>query len=86
MGNEMNVLNRLHSVFTASAIRFRERVCEECNYSVPTFYRKIRSGDRIENGRVVPVLSNAEKGKIREIAEEVREELENSMLDLMDGK
>lgn len=82
MDKEMNVLNKLHSAFTASAIRFRERVCEECNYSVPTFYRKVRSEDRIENGRVISVLSNAEKGKIREIAEEVRGELESSVLDL----
>ncbi|MFX1706895.1 hypothetical protein PV783_23190 [Chitinophaga sp. CC14] len=68
MGNEMNVLNKLHSAFTASAIHFRERVCEECNYSVPTFYRKVRSRDGIENGRVVSVLSNAEKDKIRDVA------------------
>lgn len=79
MGNEMNALNKLHSAFTASAIRFRERVCEECNYSVPTFYRKVRSGDKIENGRLVSVLSNAEKGKIREIADEVIGELESSV-------
>lgn len=86
MGNEINVLNKLHSAFTASATRFRERVCEECNYSVPTFYRKVRSGDRIENGKLVSVLSNAEKGKIREIAEEVRGELESLVLDLREGE
>ena len=45
--------------------------CEECNYSTPTFYRKMRGVDRRIDGRLIPALSNAEKQKIREIWEGV---------------
>ena len=36
-----NVLFMLHSEFTTVAQHLRDRVCEECNFSVPTFYRKV---------------------------------------------
>jgi hypothetical protein len=49
-------------------VNFRERVCEECNWSVPTFYRKLRL--TTENA-----LSNAEKEMIMELMEEVMAQL-----------
>jgi len=69
-----NVLFMLHTEFTTVARHFRERVCEECNFSVPTFYRKVRSRDKIIEGKPIPALSNAEKDKIREIGEDIKEE------------
>ena len=49
-------------------VNFRERVCEECNWSVPTFYRKLRL--TTENA-----LSNAEKEMIMAVMQEVLEQL-----------
>ena len=46
----------------------------------------MRGVNKIEHGRVVHVLSNAEKGKISEVAEEVRIEFENSVLHLINPK
>lgn len=74
MSSDIKTLNALLEMYTEFAkvpVLFKERVCEECNYSTPTFYRKMRSIDRRINGKLVQVLSKAEKGKIREIAEEV---------------
>ncbi|HEY9262561.1 hypothetical protein [Chitinophaga sp.] len=75
-----NVLFMLHSEFTTVAQHLRDRVCEECNYSVPTFYRKLRSRDKVIEGRVIPALSNAEKDKIREIGEAIKEEFSASIV------
>jgi hypothetical protein len=67
----LNGLLEMYSEFAKVPVLFKERVCEECNYSTPTFYRKMRGIDRRINGKLVQVLSKAEQGKIREIAEEV---------------
>ncbi|WP_143308308.1 hypothetical protein [Chitinophaga vietnamensis] len=70
----INVLLDMHTKLTGFPIRFRERVCEECNWSIPTFYRKMRLKDRpspTEKGKMIPALSNAEKEKIIEVMEEV---------------
>ncbi|PSL42301.1 hypothetical protein CLV51_1159 [Chitinophaga niastensis] len=77
--NEPNVLNRLHTEFSTVAVHFRNRVCEECNYSTPTFYRKMRGKDKKVEGKLVPALSNAEKDKIREIGEDVKNDLITSI-------
>jgi hypothetical protein len=77
-----NVLFMLHTEFTVVAKNFREKVCEECNYSIPTFYRKMRERDRVVDGKNVPVLSNAEKDKIREIGAIVRDEFISSITDM----
>lgn len=86
MNKEMNVLNKLHAAFITIPVRFRERVCEECNYSTPTFYRKVRGVNKIENKKVIHALSNAEKAKIEEVAEEVRREFENLVSHLINPK
>ena len=77
-----NVLFMLHTEFTTVAQHFRERVCEECNFSVPTFYRKVRGRNKIIDGRPIPALSNAEKDKIREIGENIKNEIISSIADL----
>ena len=69
-----NVLFMLHTEFTTVALHFRKRVCEECNFSTPTFYRKARGRDKVIEGKPIPALSNAEKDKIREIGEDIKEE------------
>ncbi|HEY9262425.1 hypothetical protein [Chitinophaga sp.] len=67
----VNILLDLHTKFSKLPVLFRERVCEECNYSTPTFYRKMRGMDRRVEDKLVQALSKAEKEKIRELAEEV---------------
>lgn len=52
---------------------FRNRVCDECRFSVPTFYRKMRSINEIKDGKLVEVLSGAEAGKIRELVNEIKD-------------
>ncbi|HEY8957983.1 hypothetical protein [Chitinophaga sp.] len=70
----INVLLDIHTKLSGLPVVFREKVCEECNWSTPTFYRKMRGKDKPnpnEKGKVIPALSNAEKQKIIEIMEEV---------------
>lgn len=47
-----NMLFNSYCLFSSSYIAFRNLVCEECDWSVPTFYRKLRS---------ISALSNADK-------------------------
>ncbi|HVI46756.1 MAG TPA: hypothetical protein VM802_17895 [Chitinophaga sp.] len=43
---------------------------------MPTLYRKMRGIDTTnDNGKLIPALSNAEKDKILEVAEEIKEYL-----------
>ncbi|WP_436487413.1 hypothetical protein [Chitinophaga sp. ARDCPP14] len=66
----------LHTLFSALPTVFREYVCEECNWSTPTFYRKLRTKDMVnpENPkRVISAISKAEKDKIIEIGLKVFE-------------
>jgi hypothetical protein len=71
---QKNMLLDIHTMLSDFPVMFREKVCEECNWSTPTFYRKMRGKDKPspnENGKIIPALSNAEKQKIAEIMEEV---------------
>lgn len=76
---EQNVLNKLHYELINLPILFRNRVCEECNYSIPTYYRKMRGKEKLLEGKVVPALSNADREKIKEIGEGVKNHLINSI-------
>lgn len=80
MSNAQNVLLNLHTLLSRLPVSFRERVCEECNWSVPTFYRKVRLKDKKEDGKIVYALSNAESAMIvkvlREVCAALEEELE----------
>jgi hypothetical protein len=69
----VNMLQDIHSSLINFPIRFREKVCEECSWSVPTFYRKMRSFDKPAEAsrKMVPALSNAEKEKIVAVMDEV---------------
>jgi hypothetical protein len=70
----INVLLDIHTKLSSLPIMFREKVCEECNWSTPTFYRKMRGRDKPnpnEKGKIIPALSNAEKQRIIEIMVEV---------------
>ncbi len=77
--NNKNILLELHTELSKVAVLFRERICDECNYSTPTFYRKMRNNDKRVDGKLVQALSKAEKAKIREIAEELTNNLFTSI-------
>ncbi len=49
-----NPLQQIHRLLTSLPLAVKTRVCEECNWSLPTYYRKVRGAD----------ISNAEKEKI----------------------
>lgn len=57
----------IHSTFSKLPVTFRELVSEECNWSTPTFYRKMRGRDKPDpnnKGKILPALSKADKGAI----------------------
>ncbi|WP_217601978.1 hypothetical protein [Chitinophaga sp. GbtcB8] len=61
-----NMLKDIYSRLIAFPIFFRDHVGQECLWSTPTFYRKMRD---------VTILSNAEKEKIIAVFDEAFEEL-----------
>jgi hypothetical protein len=68
-----NVLKAVHLLFTISPIALRDKIEEECGWSTPTFYRKMK---------VCDALSNAEKDKIIQIALEWVQHLQESCSNL----
>lgn len=56
------LLKNLHLTMIQLPILIRDHICNECNWSVPTFYRKARLVPTKQ-----PPISNAEKEKILDI-------------------
>lgn len=83
MNMSTNVLLQIHTVFSKLPITFRERVCEECNWSLPTFYRKMRTQDTERDGKVLPALSNAEKKTIMQLMGEVYSQTDIEIKELL---
>lgn len=57
-----NTLMDIHDRFMNLLIMFRAKVCEECTYSLPTYYRKAKGQEK--------AISNAEREKIKDIEKE----------------
>ncbi|WP_143313655.1 P-loop NTPase family protein [Chitinophaga ginsengisegetis] len=83
MNTSVNTLLQIHTMFSKLPITFRERVCEECNWSFPTFYRKMRIRDEERDGKVVLALSNAEKTTILQLMNEVVAQADNDIKEFM---
>lgn len=80
--SEINMLLDIHSTFTKLPVTFRELVSEECNWSTPTFYRKMRGRDKPDpnnKSRIIPALSRAEKDAIIKKTQVVYQELTDFM-------
>lgn len=60
---ELNIMSLIYPKVVSMPVLIRDLICRECQWSVPTFYRKIRMGDK---GEVR--ISNAEREKILEVA------------------
>jgi len=56
------LLKTLHLAMIQLPILIRDQICTECNWSIPTFYRKARLVPTKQ-----PPISNAEKEKILDI-------------------
>ena len=65
---EINPLQDIHLKMVNLSLVFRNRICEECKWSTPTFYRKMREADK---------FSNAEKDKIFSVMHQVTADLQN---------
>ncbi|MBV7533050.1 hypothetical protein [Chitinophaga sp. sic0106] len=79
MKKTKNVLSIIHNRLTKHPINFRERVCKECGWSVPTFYRKLRLKDIPDKEApfsITSALSNAEKDKIVQVLEQEQQDLQ----------
>lgn len=69
-----NQLQSLFEGFSASAVKFREKVCEECGWSESTFYKKLRQTPTNK-----AIFSIAEIEKIRDLAWEVQADLKDRL-------
>ncbi|MCF6404819.1 hypothetical protein L3C95_18110 [Chitinophaga filiformis] len=58
----LNIVSLLYPKVVSIPLVIRDLICRECQWSIPTFYRKIRTGNK---GEVR--ISNAEREKILEI-------------------
>lgn len=83
MNTSINALLKLHTLLSKLPVSFRERVCEECNWSTPTFYRKMRARDIEREGRIIPALSNAEKKTILHLMDEVCSQADTDRKEIM---
>ena len=74
-----NLLSDVYTLTEQFPALFKEKVCEECNWSVPTFYRKMRYLGKIrkDKKKTVPAISNAEKDKIIDVLDQVCEDMQN---------
>lgn len=63
------LLNEFHEKLVLLPTYFRTKVAEECQWSIPTYYRKVK-GKRVGD-KVISVLSNAERDKIVAVFREV---------------
>jgi hypothetical protein len=72
-----NVLYEIYAELSELPFHFRERVCHECNWSIPTFYRAIRKQPTYNKaGMIIPELSNANRDKIISTLNEIIVSLE----------
>jgi len=62
LSNNDNILFEIHANLGNAFIVFRDQVCAECSWSIPTFYRKMRCN---------AAISKAEKAKIFESVENI---------------
>jgi hypothetical protein len=66
----MNMLLDVHCRLMNLPLDFRKRVSQECSWSIPTFYRKMRG-----HTSSIPALSNAERDMILAVFDELFDQL-----------
>lgn len=81
----INLLLDIHTTFSKFPINFRELVSEDCDWSIPTFYRKMRGRDKPDpnnKGKILVALSKAEKVAIIKQAKIAFQEISDFMEEL----
>ena len=76
IADKPDTVSDLYFLMTSIPAIFRDHVCNECDWSIPTFYRKIKYNDHIDSTnslKKMPGISNAEREKIRGITEKIYE-------------
>jgi hypothetical protein len=56
------LLYEIQQMTTDLSVKIRGQICHECQWSIPTYYRKIRRGDKIsivEHKRILEIMSEA---------------------------
>ncbi|MFX1708112.1 hypothetical protein PV783_29380 [Chitinophaga sp. CC14] len=81
----INLLLDIHTTFSKLPVTFRELVSENCDWSTPTFYRKMRGRDKPDpnnKGKILVALSKAEKVAIIKQAKIAVQEISDFMAKL----
>jgi DNA primase catalytic subunit len=84
-----NLLKEIHAKLITVPISFRARVCEDCDWGIPTFYRTMRREDELskeKDDKVIPAISNANSDKIIDILSEVANDLQEFCEKLADSR
>lgn len=71
--SEINFLFELWGFVRSMPRTIQERICEECNWSTPTFHRRMQTFNS-DNSRSLKALSIEEKRKVAEVVLEVLSE------------
>lgn len=79
MEKSHNILRDIHLIMTDAPVIFRQEVCKECGYAVPTYYRKKRPSSRTKRNVSKEKLSTAEKKAIWEQGDKVVKKLTESL-------
>lgn len=73
-----SILKKIYIELSEAPFYFRERICFECNWSYPTFYRTLRKQPTFSKvGQILPEVSNANKDKIISVLGEILKVLED---------
>ena len=75
-----NILKKIHSILIEMPNEFRDKVEAECNWSTPTYYRKMKADNAGSQ------LSNAEREKIVALLGESLAELQGYFSYINNGK
>ncbi len=62
------MLAEVYSRLVDLPLQIRVSICEECNWSIPTFYRTMRLQDKNTDGVVKCSISNADREAILKVA------------------
>lgn len=76
--DNLNAIGYLHPDFADIPIIFRDRCCEQCSWSIPTYYRKVRKPERKSSGK--HSLSVAEERMILTVALQLNEEVRKNIM------
>lgn len=57
ISQKAELLFYVHSASTSFPVEIRDEICRECGWSIPTYYRKLRSRGDISNAEFEKIVS-----------------------------